>query len=241
MTVAVSTDDGQTYGEDIEIPLTGEWNFDNMTYYFEVPSAETENGSVTYGTFAEGDTYRCVYWNPAEDFEYTNKANNAIISLHDDDPEKNPYLTAQEIGLTEIHIKIEKDGGLGTAIFTYRTNGTSWSEQMYVPEDGVFRLPETSLYVRFEISGSSVLRFTAGDTFSAAIPKKSIDPLYILIGFLAVAFGGGYFAINTFFKSKIVPQSVYTIHEYEPVRRNSPKRDDKEKAGRSGKEKRKRG
>ena len=61
-----------------------------------------------------------------------------------------------------------------------------------------------------------------------------------MVVLLAAVLAGGYFAIWYFFKSKIVPQSVYTIHEYEPVKKNvrAPK---KESADVKDKKKKRRG
>ena len=220
MQIAVSTDDGESYSDPVAIPLTGEWSFDNMAYYFEVPETENENGTVTQGTFVVGDTYRYVFFDPAEDFVYTENLSGPDMCIKDNNPEKNPFITATELGINQIGIKVVKGGKAGKAIFVYQLNNSSWSEQMYFPEDGVFHIPDTTLYVELVYSSSGSNALGEGDFFSAEMPKKKIDPLYIMIGVIVVVLAGGYFGIWWFFKSKIVPQGVYTIHEYEPVKKN---------------------
>lgn len=235
MSIAYSTDNGEMYSEPVDIPLSAKWEFANISYIFEVPSIHNADGTITTGQFIEGDTYKVVYWDPADSIIYDNGESVMSATLHDDDPEKNPFYTMQELGITEIEFQFLKDGSPGEAVFAYKTDLTDWSAEMLLPGDGMFHIPETPLYVTFEsdsTGGGAELK--EGDVFSISLPKDSgLNPLYILIGFLAIVLGGGYFGIYYFFKSKAVSQSVYSIHEYTPVRRNADvkKAEDNRKRG----------
>ena len=221
MSIAYSIDDGETYSEPVDIALDSKWSFDNVSFLFEVPSITNENGTVTNGSFAEGDTYRFVFWDPNEVLEYSNGDSPCSMDIKDDNPDKNPYRTMQEIELSSVEVRFVKGGSPGEAVYVYRTDSTDWSEQAVLPEDAIIHLPDTTLYLEFS-SNSSELKFTGDETFSVSFPKESgINPLYVLIIFLVVVLGGGYFAVYYFFKSQMVSQGVYSIHEYTPVRRNA--------------------
>ena len=223
MMIAYSIDDGVNYSEPEKIPLTGKWSLDGISYIFEVPVIENENGSVTSGSFAEGDTYRHVFWDPLQIFEYDNPDGAFEIKIYDDNPDKNPYITARETGFDSILIRILKTGVPGKAIYQYSLNSGPYSDQMYVPESGTIHLGDTSMYLMFEQVSSSKNELMEDEIYSARIPREKINSLYILIIFLAAILGGLSFAVYLFFKKQIVSPCVYVIHEYEPVRRNTPR------------------
>lgn len=197
----ISLDSGQTYSEDLVIPLSGVLSLKNAGLDLNFS-----------GYFQEGDSYHAWFKNPAKDISVKKEGNGAanIELLHVN--EDSYAYDVMYINNYQFVLEIKKDGTLGESVFTYSLdNGKTFSEEMYVPQEGVYLIGDTGLKIIFDSTQNTP--FMRGDSFSVIIdfPQEAdLTSLYAIVIILLIVI------IITFFFliSKRTKDSDYTLQKW---------------------------
>lgn len=189
------------------------WSDVQVIQEFELITTDTKKPTGltlkfdSQGEFVEGDQYT-FYTN----YEYKLSNDNipfgeGVVRLYSEEKVMDANY--------KFKLKIRKTGPNGQGMFAYSLNGKTFSEDILIPEDGQFNIPNTVLKITFyDVPG----KFVVNDTYKCAIEgemtKKDYTFIYIIFGALvaAAAAGGFFWLLNM----KEKPYE-YTLNTYEKV------------------------
>lgn len=174
----LSLDGGQTYSEDTVLPLSGVvvLNSTGLALNFQ-------------GTFEEGDVYTAWFRNLAKDITVINQGDGyATVELLPTEERAYTY-DIMYANKYLFRLEIKKDGAPGEAVFVYSlNNGEEYSEEMYIPEDGVYIIGDTGLKIVFNAPNNET--FKRGDVYYVYLnypEEQSYTSLYILLAVISIA------------------------------------------------------
>ena len=119
----------------------------------------------------------------------------------------------------KLDVMIVQTGELGTALFKYSVDGGKhWVDDITVPEDGVYDIPNTPLSITFWLRTEEDKIFMVNDEYSCNIKgdmsKRSMAPLFIGIVMVLLL---TVFIIVIALRSKRSKPWEYTLNVYKPV------------------------
>ena len=220
MTVNISYDDGMTFPlTDVKVPYSGIVNLEGtgLKLVFEAPIYEAV-GDRSRGHFDEGDTFRSVIHDPKSGVEYSGKyKSRARLELIDEDPDVSIYDQMVKYNIKRIEVDVIKGGGPGEAVVRYSLDGKAFSDEMIVPLSGSWAIGGTTLNINFYVQTGDLV-FETGDSYIAEPVAETQNAYISILIAIALLFGAGAFAVWYYFKKQMIPEDIYTIHEYVPVR-----------------------
>lgn len=163
-----------------------------------------------YGQYLMMDEYR---FNSAYEYAITNASGNSGNG--------EIHLTSEEIIYEtdyKIVVKIVSTGGLGQGIFKYSLNGgLTFSGDEVIPDDGVYQIPGTLLYLTFWHPDADG-RFPVGNMYEAEIRGDKSNRNYVpyIFGLMIAVFFGVFILYSHYAKMKDKPGD-YVLNPYKRV------------------------
>ena len=195
-----SIDQKQTYSDAITIPLSGKVTIDNFVIIFD-------------GNLEQDDEYSFFFPDPIKvlDYAYTGSLKIEVCTS-----KKNVYVyDIFKENNYKLLLNIKKSGAAGVAVFEYSLDGgVTYSEELLIPQNGIYEIPESDLYIQFK-ANSSTNEFESGTSVivSINIKQTSNNGLVILIVLLVVALMFGYFWLL----KKKKKDSDYNINRWKKI------------------------
>lgn len=199
----VSYDNGNTWSEDILIPLSAKLDMD---YGMEFEFAGE--------TFYTGDIFRAFYEDPTKALTYNTRKNSSseYVTLTSSEGYAYDVMIANDLSIA---IQIRKDGSAGVGVFAYSLDGgNTFSEEYLIPEDGIFRISEYDIIIHF--NPDYKFYETSEDILITAKAEKGLN--YFGIGALLAALIAGWSVFKSYLMKKKTPNNIYNLNKYRPYK-----------------------
>lgn len=205
-----STDGGETWKKNIEIPLSGFYEPDSTGLTFEFVTDFSEPSG-----FTENDEYTCFIEDPDIKLLIENNGSRRINVSAISITEGLSTVEVMEDYGKAIKIKIEKSGSFNEAVWKYSIDGgDTWSEQSYAKEELI--IEEAGIKLVFTINSKDEdIPFVRGDEYSISAKRegKSLNINGVMIAFIGVFGTAGVFlyAAWKYLKSLIPTNDDFSI------------------------------